>query len=779
MEKKKRKSVSHKLATRNDGTELEYSTLEIMRLFPGATVEHQKKLAGKKVDNYCVLSSGFMPPFRIAIECKDWDRPLTRQQTTLIVAEYIPLLDQHLIEQFLLVTRNSIVPDAKSLFDGRRLHHLTYTDLADKVLDPTPLVDNMVRQYSAGGLDKYYIPQAGYAPDLTLASTKFDLVYNEFIDFALAISASDLMTAKQSWKTYGGKRLRETISNYDQDLFEAILYERETRSQRPLEQFVKEWVENDGFGSGLALLGSYGTGKSSFAKRIAYLFATHYREHKTGRIPFLIELKEFGSHQDIRGLITHELVNRHRVPNGSFELFQSLNAAGRFLLILDGFDEMKQGMTIDSLIYNFYQIASLYVGRSKILLCGRPTIFESQEEQTRVFKGDLQLGATNTAKYIQVEIAAFSIDEVTEFLIKYTNVHNKQYSSEIKGFVKELKYEASRNDELASLVSRPVHLPMLAAVIPRLHLSPKYIRRSSLYKEFIDAIIEREMLKRKSEFQALYSIQARRKFATELAVEMYRRGEFRSIRATEIPDSLLADFIRPGYPKDAVRRDLVAACFLERKPPDILFFPHKSYLEYLVAEYVVEMMRNEAPHTDSLDLNISTEILSFVSEIADDDTWARLLTHSSSNTKLLRLWLQNLTRTSLNIAEAIENVWVLEFETFPLRLREEIIEYYERQKGVLSDNALILLYRCLNATSEVIAVHAYRALKNHGKEPSIEQFRFIVGTRELVRWNRIGYIVFEKSDELWLKYKILEELAMLLSYLVRYMPGKFIQLTGF
>ena len=54
---------------RNDGTSLEGLTVEVLRLFPGASLEHQKKLVGKKIDVYCVMATGFMPAFRIALEC--------------------------------------------------------------------------------------------------------------------------------------------------------------------------------------------------------------------------------------------------------------------------------------------------------------------------------------------------------------------------------------------------------------------------------------------------------------------------------------------------------------------------------------------------------------------------------------------------------------------------------------------------------------------------------------------------------------------------------------
>src|SRR5690348_6453660 len=103
----------------NDGAALERDTLHILRLFPGAELENEKLILGKKVDNYCVLTNnGLAPPFRIAVECKDYARTLTREQVAKITADYLPLLSQRAVDQVLLVTRNGIVPNAKEVFDG-------------------------------------------------------------------------------------------------------------------------------------------------------------------------------------------------------------------------------------------------------------------------------------------------------------------------------------------------------------------------------------------------------------------------------------------------------------------------------------------------------------------------------------------------------------------------------------------------------------------------------------------------------------------------------------
>lgn len=69
---------------------------------------------------------------------------------------------------------------------------------------------------------------------------------------------------------------------------------------------------------------------------------------------------------------------------------------------------------------------------------------------------------------------------------------------------------------------------------------------------------------------------------------------------------------------DAVKRSLLAGCFLERKPPDILYFAHKSFAEFLIAEAISELVRRRE-NCDQLKMKFSAEILDFVFELIDAD----------------------------------------------------------------------------------------------------------------------------------------------------------------
>lgn len=740
----KAKSVS------NDGRLLEQHAAHLLRLYPGSTLSPDTELAGKKIDILLETTAPLLPKFTVAVECKDWARPLSREQCAAILADYYPLLDQRLVDQILLVTRNGIVSTAKKLFDGRRQQHLTFGELADRLFNPLPLVMNMKRQYELSDLNTLYVKQYAFCPNLEFTSNNYEAVYNDFLDFAASSRRRSLKETLATWKQDGGEDSERYARMYSKVDYEQCLLQRVINDRGDLMQFADEWISSN-HPYPLAILGSYGTGKSSFAKHLAFNLADKYLADQTSRIPFLIELKEFGSHQDIRGLITHELVNRHGVSNGSFDLFQSLNAAGRFVVILDGFDEMKQGMTADALLFNFNQLAQLSTGNSRVLLCGRPTLFESSAEQQKVLTGKFGQGLSFNAKYIQVEIAPFELNQSREFLEKTAMIARSSERKQILSFAKEIlrlerevrelpswRIANSTLKETVSILSRPVHLPMLAAVLPRRRLTINTLRRTSLYSEFIDAIIEREMLKRRIEFTSLYDAQARRKFARAVSLEMAKRGESRAIRYSDLPASIFEPFRQAQTPLDAVRRDLVSACFLERKGSEILYFPHKSFWEYLVSEEVARHIREVTnPTTDSLGFRVTEEMLAFLSDLLTDEDWLRLAQNCRANSKILADWVRKRTESKTAIPTTILHEWS--------GLMHETHEGFQRQvayylEAFIPDNiasteeSIRVGKALLRLEDDVTAVHAYRALKVLGAAPDFDVLEQLLGRRRVTSW---------------------------------------------
>ncbi|HJR07738.1 MAG TPA: NACHT domain-containing protein [Pyrinomonadaceae bacterium] len=741
--------------TLDKGNAFEQQVIDVLRLLPNAVVQEHVSIGGKNIDAVCDITDSIGANSTVAFECKDYERPLTREYVASVLADYQPLLNQSLIDRFCLVTRNGVVANAKKCFDDKVTQHLTYSELLDRLIAPRPLISNMYKQFGLDDLDKYYVPTSCYDVDLLFISQNFPLIYNSFIDFAIE-GVYDYATANYYWKKYAPDEESASLSDqYNSTSFNKARNIRKSQKISALEPIIIKWVNNTSIPQALALLGSYGTGKSSFAKRIAHVWADRYEKGLTNRIPLLIELRDFGSHQDIRGLITHELVNRHGLRLGSYEYFSLMNRQGKFLLILDGFDEMKQGLSKDVLLFNFNELNKLYTPQSKIILCGRPTVFASEGEQTAILSGSSETDFTHSVEYIQINITSFSHEDIFEFLDKYSSVKYPNDKSHVSGLIKEIKKELPSNADLEVLLSRPVHLPMLIAILPQWRLRIKDLSRAKLYELFIDKVIAREMLKRKQEFKEHYDIAARRRFASDLAVQMFKLGDSRSIRFSEIPDEIVRPYKFQKQTLDSAKRDLINACFLERKPPDILFFGHKSFAEFLVAEKVLEVMSEEPPNTNSLGIKFSPEVVSFIAEMATVNNWITLTKVPLENTRLLDSSLKFLLRksyielpTDISRLDAalgsseVFNKWQMVVSRLPVMLTFRFVEYIQAvissTKHCSLDCEKFLRF-LIEHSEDMVSVHAFRALELVNRI-SIADVTQLIGKKRVDQWGKYKWI---------------------------------------
>lgn len=733
----------------NPGEALERQVSHAFRVLPGAVVSEHTQIAGKDVDVYCSVADPILGTIRIAVECKDHARPLTREDVVGVLSDYRPLLEQNKIDRVMLITRHGIVATAKDALDGKRFAHVTYDELLSSLFGPGCLVENMRQQFSVDLLSEYYVPVQCYEVDISQISRHFARVYNPFVEFAREGRFIGHKSLVAQWTKLNSEdaQLCQLAKSYTEKELEEVLRLRRRGNTTDLEELVVRWIEDETIPQGLALLGSYGLGKSSFARRLAYSWAEKYRRRETDRIPLLIELRQFGSHQDIGGLISHELVNRHSVRNGSFEAFQLLNRCGRFLIILDGFDEMKQGMTHDSLVFNFNELNKLNVGKSKVLLCGRPTVFSSESEQMSVLTGDRSL-SDNSSQYIQIELAPFDREATIACLRRYAATRPAPEARVLVPRIADVETELGSNQELRSLLARPVHIPMLVTILPKWEGSVSDLTRASIYRTFIDIIILREIHRQRKEFHEYYDVSSRRKFASELAALMLSSGESRSVRYSDIPDQLVTPYRRHWLSAEATKRDLVRACFLERKPPDILFFPHKSFAEYLAAEQIAAELASPSPRSEALGVRILDEVFSFVVEIAPASCWSVIAKLPSQNARVLRRVLGAVRERFVGdhpldltpLADAVNNTdvfqaWLQARNDVPPMLAYAFVEHIV-SIGSRDAAATKLIHQLAYHPDDLVAVTAFRAA---GRKMT-DGFRQFLGEERLAKWQRFKWI---------------------------------------
>lgn len=542
----------------SNGKDFEQDVLHLLSLH-GWQVSHERLCGHKKVDGYAEKTGEFGRRNRIAIECKDYSKQMHQAEVTRIYANYLPLIDEGHIDEIVLVTKNDLAPSAKTYaLKAKNLTHIRYIELLNSLLDCASYIQALITKYESDEVSKFYVPQC-FSFEANL-DTNSGLVENELLKW---IARSD---------------------------------------PQPV-----------------AILAGYGMGKTTLSKRLAYLLADKHRNDPSQRIPILIPLEELSTEQSLEGLLGKHFTSTAVIRNYCFDIFMALNQRGRFVIFLDGFDEMKHTMSWDTMRFNFQQLNRLISENSKVVLSGRPTAFLTEEEQVEVLHGKRAiLGVWKQIPgwpdYTELYLQAFSRDQIQQFIKTYALILNQEQVSEYDVLLSKSDYSKSPTTSgLLSLATRPVQLRMLLEILPTWEKDFDSLTVAILYSEFIDLIIRREM---KKHARRAYSLDERREFVRDLAWWMWDTQPRSHIVASRIPDGLFLKFLTSDLDLSEVKRDLLSACFIEVKQPEGYYFPHRSFQEFLVAEKIVSLIRAGKIPTED-EVLITSEISQFFEGIVN------------------------------------------------------------------------------------------------------------------------------------------------------------------
>lgn len=505
----------------------------------------------------------------VAIECKKYSRALSLEQVSGIWADYSALYDQHLIDEVLLITSQDISATAKGYANGMRaLSYMTFSQLQDATLNVRAYLRSLEASYSEEGIENYYIASHCDA-------------------------GVEVVTHISDWMTAEG---------------------------RPT----------------LAVLASYGMGKTTTARKVAAELANAHLEGEQVRIPIYVQLQEIVGEQSLEGLLGKVLAARAPIEGYHFDTFMTLNKAGRFLVILDGFDEMKHAMTWDDFRATFKELNRLVTPNAKVLLLGRPTAFLSDDEETFVLKGVRTLAGRQVREpdwpaYETTRLLPFSPEQSIMFVKSYS-MYRTENSATDEYIVDRAELERRTKilelNDFGDLLSRPVQAKMFCEMFLDRFVEPKPYLTGELYEVFVTRIIEREIDKRT---RSPFDYADRRKFAEAIAWWLWMTAQTMSVDEGDIPDEIVRPFMPASDADlDAVRCDLVSACFLDRKGNKTLFFPHRSFQEFLVASYVVT---NKIDDMNLVATAVTRDVLKFIAESPDSSAtfklWHEALLHFS------------------------------------------------------------------------------------------------------------------------------------------------------
>jgi len=250
-----------------------------------------------------------------------------------------------------------------------------------------------------------------------------------------------------------------------------------------------------------AILAGYVMGKTSFARSVASKYAKKCSDGEPTRVPIYLKLGDIFNEQSLEGLVCKYFASLNQVNGFTYELFKEFSRQGLFLVILDGFDEMKYAMSFSSFQQNIKEFNQLISDKSKVIILGRPNAFTSDNEKRSVLHGirmlgDKEIRDASMPDYQELELAPFTRTQVNAFIPRYMEYLSREASTKGLSFVND-QFCKNRVNELLDprfeeLVSRPVHARMLTTIALSTELELAEFSTYDLYDHFIDLFLERE-----------------------------------------------------------------------------------------------------------------------------------------------------------------------------------------------------------------------------------------------------------------------------------------------
>ncbi len=167
---------------------------------------------------------------------------------------------------------------------------------------------------------------------------------------------ADFEERNEGFRSY----VRQVVGIFQENALDTYYVPQRLSDGTPLSNRVTDWIADDD-ARPLALLGGYGMGKTSFCHFLVDQLGQRYLADPTARVPIYVRLSDIAKEQDLDGLIAKTLAQRYAVKNYHFNKFQRLNRAGKFVVIFDGFDEMKHALSWSEFKYNFRKSTALWM----------------------------------------------------------------------------------------------------------------------------------------------------------------------------------------------------------------------------------------------------------------------------------------------------------------------------------------------------------------------------------------------------------------------------------
>ncbi len=368
--------------------------------------------------------------------------------------------------------------------------------------------------------------------------------------------------------------------------------------------YLLSWVKSKTYEKQISLLGDYGQGKSVLSLWLARTMINGGCD----RIPVIIELRgKSPRNETLPSIISSWAIRFHIDPMAIQKLLQE----GRLLIILEGFDELDMIGDSNRRLEHFKKLWEFARYRkSKIIITGRPNLFLNNEE----IKNYLHVDSNSFNLFYSeaIMLSPFSTKQIEEGL--------RNTDPRVKNEMLEVLSDSGANKSFLDLISRPSTLYQASVIWDDLDKSS--LNSASVIQEFIRHAYKRQEEKLRGIGKTgieppVLTGKEREFFMAGIAVGMVKRNGYSNQinRADleviisrlyfEIPEDVSSDHIGSKTLKvrmkdnkevfQSISNDIRASGILVRDltTTDSFKFAHKSFLEFLVAQFFVEYVVNK------------------------------------------------------------------------------------------------------------------------------------------------------------------------------------------
>lgn len=341
------------------------------------------------------------------------------------------------------------------------------------------------------------------------------------------------------------------------------------------EGYLDRWICDENK-EHVSILGEFGTGKTWLTLHYAWKIVKKYDEARKKklprpRIPILVHLRDFSKSVSVDALISDFFFRKHEVEiKGVFSAFMQLNKMGKLLLIFDGFDEMSDKVNKQKMIDNFWELASVISGNSKVILTCRSEHFPQIKEGRSLLRAELVDSTRHlTGKSPQFEVLQllkFSDEQIEEVLSFHTD--------------REVIEHIMQNRNIVDLLRRPIMTDLILDALADIQKGkPLDMARVYLYAT------KRKMERDIEQTRTFTSLADKLFFMCELSWRMLSTDTLKIHYKDfyEIIDGLFR-IGTESHEIDYWRYDMRAQTILIIDDEDGFYKPaHKSFLEFFVA----------------------------------------------------------------------------------------------------------------------------------------------------------------------------------------------------